>query len=204
MTVAADGTGEKSEKRLSRDQRRERTAVAILAAARRLFAEHGYDRTTIRTVAAEVGVDPALVMQHFGAKERLFAAAVESTVDVSSLVHATTQELPAVALRHVFEGFEDVESRSSAEALLRNCLTHPEAMALLRDDVMGQTQAAVAATIGGDDAELRAAVLNACTLGITLARYLLEVPALADAGRDDLHRVLGPALQAIVTPVSEV
>jgi hypothetical protein len=58
----------------------------------------------------------------------------------------------------------------------------------------------VAWTIGGDDAVLRAAVLNATTLGLTIARYLLEDPVLAEASRGDLERIMGPALQAIAHP----
>lgn len=67
---------------------------------------------------------------------------------------------------------------------------------------MRKTQAQVARTIGGDDAALRAAVLNACTLGLTVSRYLLEVSVLADASHDDIERILVPALQAI-TETSE-
>lgn len=48
---------------------------AILHAARRLFGERGYAATTIREVAAEAGVSPALVMKTCGSKERLYADA---------------------------------------------------------------------------------------------------------------------------------
>ncbi len=183
---------------LSREERRQRTRAAILAAARELFAEHGYERTTIRAVAGEAGVDPALVMQHFGSKDRLFAAAALSSVDTDSLVQAEHDDLARVALSHLFAAFEDPDRRVSAIALLRSSLTHPAALRALRDDVMGPTQAQVARTIGGEDAKLRAAVLNASTLGVTIARYLLEDPELAKASREDLERIMGPALQAIV------
>jgi AcrR family transcriptional regulator len=185
---------------LSRTERRQRTEAAILAAARGLFAELGYERTTIRAVAGEAGVDPALVMQHFGSKDGLFAAAALSTVDTDSLVQAEHGDLARMSLAHIFADFEDPDRRASAVALLRSCLTHPVALQVLRDEVMGPTQARVAQTIGGDDAALRAAVLNASTLGVTIARYLLEDPVLSEASRDDLERVLGPALRAIVDP----
>jgi AcrR family transcriptional regulator len=185
---------------LTRKQRRQRTEAAILAAARGLFAEHGYERTTIRAVAGEAGVDPALVMQHFGSKDGLFAAAAISTVDTDSLVRAEQDDLAREALAHVFADFEDPDRRASAVALLRSCLTHPVARQVLRDQVMGPTQARVARTIGGDDAVLRAAVLNATTLGLTIARYLLEDPVLTRASRDDLERIMEPALQALAHP----
>jgi AcrR family transcriptional regulator len=182
---------------LSRKERRLRTEAEILTAARRLFAERGFERTTIRAVAGEAGVDPALVMQYFGSKDRLFATAALSTVDTQSLVQAEHHDLPRMALAHVFADFEDPDRRASAVALLRSSLTHPAARQVLRDEVMGKTQSQVAQTIGGDDANLRAAVLNACTLGLTVARYLLEDPVLADARQDDIERVMLPALREI-------
>src|SRR5689334_24607558 len=48
---------------------------AVLAAARAAFAEHGYDRATYRGIAAVAEVDPSLVVQFYGAKPDLFAAA---------------------------------------------------------------------------------------------------------------------------------
>lgn len=95
-----------------------------------------------------------------------------------------------------------VAERAEVEALLRSALTHPAAQALLRDRVMGETQGRVAATIGGPDAELRAALLNACTLGPTISRYLIGVRAVADAGPSDLRRILEPAFSSIVEPDS--
>ncbi|TGG91739.1 TetR/AcrR family transcriptional regulator [Natronospirillum operosum] len=195
---------ESDDQYLSRKERRERTRSAILATAKMLFAEHGYEGTTIRAVAREVGVDPALVMQHFGSKDRLFAAAALSTVDTDSLVQAEQGDLAQMALEHIFADFEDPERRAGAVALLRSCLTHSVARQVLRDEVMGKTQAQVARTIGGEDAALRAAVLNASTLGLTIARYLLEDPVLAGASQGDIERVMLPALQAIAREEGQV
>jgi AcrR family transcriptional regulator len=53
----------------------------VLEAARGRFAAQGYDATTTRQVAADAGVDPALIHHHFGTKAGLFAAAVDYPVD---------------------------------------------------------------------------------------------------------------------------
>jgi AcrR family transcriptional regulator len=184
----------------TRTERRRRSEAAILEAARELFAGFGYDRTTIRAVAERAGVDAALVIQHFGSKEHLFAAAAQWSSPVDDVLRADRDELPRAAVRHVLAAFEDPQRRAAAEALLRSCLTHPEAQRVLRDQVMGQAQARVATVIGGPDAALRAALLNACTIGLVFSRYLLGIPAAADADPEDLHRVLGPALRALVGP----
>lgn len=184
----------------SRADRRRRTQDAILTAARRHFGALGYERTSIRGVAAEAGIDPALVMQLFGTKERLFSAAAASSVELEALARASGSDLAQLAAAHLFADFEDPERRGSAEALLRSCLTHPAAGEAVRDQVMAPAQAVVAATIGGEDGELRAAMLNACTLGVTIARYLLRDPVLSAADREDVERILRPALAAIIAP----
>lgn len=188
------------DQKLSRAERRRRTEQAILRAARLRFAEAGYEGTSIRAVAAEAGIDPALVMQLFGSKEGLFSAAASSSVDTHVLTGAEADDLPRAAAAHLFAGFEDPDRRAAAEALLRSSLTHRQAGDVLRDKVMAPTQTAVATAIGGHDKELRAAVLNACTLGVTIARYLLRDPVLAQADRGKIEAILVPALRAITHP----
>jgi AcrR family transcriptional regulator len=187
----------------SRDERRRRTEAAILDAARALFAEAGFERATIRAVAAAAGVDPALVMQYFGSKEGLFAAAATWSSEHETVLSAPKDQVPAAALRDMIEKFEGQGDREAAVALMRNCLTHPEAARIMRDEVMCDRAAGVARTIGGDDAELRAGLLGACMIGLGMARYLLEIPAVAGASREDVVRLMEPVLQALVDPPTQ-
>lgn len=189
--------------RPTREQRRRRTEAAILDAARELFAELGFERATIRGVAARAGVDPALVMQHFGSKESLFVASARWPVDRKRIAEAELGDLPYAALEELFTTFEDPAARDAALALLRNCLTHEAARDVVRDEIICQTQASVAATIGGPDAELRAALLGATVVGTVLSRYVLQIPALAEASAEDLERVLLPVLRSLVAPAPE-
>ncbi|HYO37180.1 MAG TPA: TetR family transcriptional regulator [Geodermatophilus sp.] len=185
---------------VSRDERRRRTEAAILEAARGLFAEMGFERATIRAVAAAAGVDPALVMQYFGSKENLFTEATRWAHDQVSVLDVPRAQMPAAALADLFGTFEGTGGREGAVALMRSCLTHPEANRTLRDDVMCSVAAGVAERIGGEDAELRAGLLAACVMGLGLSRYLLEIPAVAEASRADIERLLEPALRALIDP----
>jgi AcrR family transcriptional regulator len=184
---------------LPREERRRRSETAILEAARELFAEDGFERTTIRGVAARAGVDPALVMQHFGSKERLFATAAHWPSESERLLEAETGELPAAALDDLFSRFEG-EDREAAVALLRNCLTHPEATRLVRDEVMCERQASVSAHIEADDAQLRAALVGAVLMGVGMARYLIELEPVASASQEELRRLVEPLLRQLVEP----
>lgn len=182
-----------------RDERRRRTETAILEAAREAFAEAGFERATIRAVAAEAGIDPALVMQYFGSKERLFAEAARWPSEQETVLHVDRDDLPDAALADFFTRFEG-EDKGAAVALMRSCLTHPSAVAVMRDEVMCEKAAGVAQTLGGDDAELRAGLIGACMMGLGMARYLIEMPAVAGASREDVERLMAPVLRALVDP----
>lgn len=184
---------------LPRDERRRRTESAILDAARELFAEAGFERATIRAVAARAGFDPALVMQHFGSKEALFAAAARWPSEHGSALSASTEQIPAAALADLLGRFEG-EDREAAVALMRACLTHPAATAVMRDEVLCEHAAAVAGALKGEQAELRAGLVGACLMGLAMARYLLEMPAVAQASREDVERLMEPVLRALVDP----
>ncbi len=181
----------------SREERRRRTEACILQEARRLFAEEGFERATIRAVAGRTGVDPALVMQYFGSKEGLFAAAMKGAHGGGTARTAPREEIPSAVLHDVLAKFE-TDDREAAVALLRNFLTHPEANRIMRDEVLCSVIRDLAGTIGGADAELKAALLMSCVAGMALARYVLELPGLAGAGRADIERLLTPALQTLL------
>jgi AcrR family transcriptional regulator len=181
----------------SREERRRRTEACILQAARRLFAEDGFERATIRAVARRTGVDPALVMQYFGSKEGLFAAAMQGAHGGGTARTAPREEIPSAVLHDVLAKFE-TDDREAAVALLRNFLTHPEANRIMRDEVLCSVIKDLARTIGGTDAELKAALLMSCVAGMALARYVLELPGLAGADRADVERLMRPALQALL------
>src|SRR4051812_2231226 len=143
----------------SREQRRRRTEACILQTARRLFAEEGFERATIRAVAQRAGVDPALVMQYYGNKEGLFAAAMHGAHGGESAPNAERDEIPTAAMRDLFAKLEDTGHREAAIALMRNFLTHPEANRIMRDEVMCKITGGIAETIGGPHAELKATLL---------------------------------------------
>ena len=48
------------------------TRERLIGAARNAFSQHGFERTTVREIAGEAGVNPALINRYFGGKEQLF------------------------------------------------------------------------------------------------------------------------------------
>src|SRR5438477_10923349 len=116
-------------------RRSETTKAAILAAARQHFAASGYERATIRIIAADAGIDPAMVMRYFGNKEKLFAAAAEFDLRLPDLTAIPRSELGSTLVRHVMDRWENDETLM---ALLRAAVTNEVAAQRAREIFAGQ------------------------------------------------------------------
>ncbi|MFL0176754.1 MULTISPECIES: TetR/AcrR family transcriptional regulator [Mycobacteriaceae] len=177
----------------------QRTRQRILLAARKVFAEAGYEKATIRGIAELSGVDKASVIKHFGSKQDLFDEAVQWTVPVDELTTAD----PAQTAQNFLQGMLDAwaaDPDGPMAVLLRTAMTSPDALELLRTQVTEQAVTSVAATIDGPDARLRAALLSAVLMGIASQRYLLQFPDLAAASDDDIVRIMAPVLGGLLSP----
>ncbi len=176
----------------SRAEQRRRTEARILAAASRLFVERGYERTTIRAIAAAAGVDGGLVMHYFGAKQELFQRVTHArpVPELSGSAEQVTEQLLARLAESL--ATEPVHSL----ALLRSMLTHPEAAEVLREG-MALLQAQISRPIPGDDADVRAALVNAMWLGVIVSRHLLNSDALTAARPEQVIDLLRPCLRSL-------
>nr|WP_232295096.1 TetR/AcrR family transcriptional regulator [Parafrankia sp. EUN1f] len=179
--------------RRTRAEQRQQTEGRILSAARELFAEHGYDRTTIRAVAARANVDAGLVMHYFHSKDGLFTRAAKLPPD----------DLPDGAPSEVAEALlASLGKRLEAEpvaslAVLRSILTHSEAAEGFRAAGRRRVdQIKTAIPVG--DAELRAGLISAIIHGVVAERYLLRTSVLADASPDEIVNLLRPCFQVLV------
>ncbi|GAA1969333.1 TetR/AcrR family transcriptional regulator [Amycolatopsis minnesotensis] len=175
-----------------RAERRRRSEEKILAAARALFAERGYQATTIRAVAAAAAVDPALIMQFFGNKGNLFRLAV--TAPSEEPATCDPERLTELVLDVL--GVKLAEGPGGSDAAMRSMLTHPEAAAHVRDSLSTQIQQASTA-IDDDEAELRAALMLTTLLGVTVGKHLLGLESLRTASPERIVELLRPSLRAL-------
>ncbi|GAA4639586.1 TetR family transcriptional regulator [Actinoallomurus vinaceus] len=178
--------------RPSRAEQRRNTEARILAQARRLFAETGYDRTTIRAVATAADVDPGLVMHYFRSKERLFARATEG--GNPPLPGGTADEVAEQLLDRLRDSLanEPVESL----AVLRSMLTHPEAAHEVRETSRDHTDR-ISAAIPDEQAGLRAELVSAVLIGVAVGRHLIKLDHLADADPDQIVEILRPSIRSL-------
>lgn len=179
------------------------TRGAVLHAARELFAELGFERTTMRAVAARAGVDPALIYHYFGGKDGLLSAALQPPVDPVATFAGIGEDAERAGeefIRRVVRLWEDhPEVREQMLAMLRTGLSHDQASRLLRDVLSSLILAAIGDVLAGDRRELRAALIGSHVGGLMLARYVLKVPGAAAASPEDLARAVGPVIQHYLT-----
>jgi AcrR family transcriptional regulator len=178
--------------------------TAILDAARRRFAAAGYDATSLRAVAADVGVDPAVVVHFFGSKDGLFRAAVGWPFDPAQLASEIGAPAPAALserIARIFLGFwDDPTTRGSLLALLRSAMTRQESATMLREFAVRQLFSQVTRLVDGQHAELRVDLAAAQLIGVAVLRHALHVEPIASADQDELVAWLAPALDHFLRP----
>lgn len=180
-----------------RTRRSDATRAAILTAARERFARDGYERATIRAIAADAGIDPAMVMRYYGSKDKLFALAAEFNLHLPDFADVPTEKLGPVLVATFISRWESDET---LVVLLRAALSNETAAERMRDIFGGQIVPLVMTRIA-DPAEVptRAGLLGSQMLGVALCRYVLKVPPVVAMTADELIAWLGPTLQRYLT-----
>jgi len=176
----------------------EATRAAIETAARRHFMRKGYGQVGLREIARDAGVDPALVSRYFGSKEGLFEAAVLPFLNLDALIAGEIEGFAARAAAFsvdVAPGHKkDFDATRALLLSLGSDEVKPQISAALRDAMV----APLAARLGGDQPEMRAALAMARLMGFDALNRVARLDALTEADRDALRAGLGAALQTIL------
>ncbi len=176
---------------------------AILDAARHLFAEHGYDGASLRAIAAEAGVDAALVVHFFGSKAKLLTASVrwpfDPDVEIERVLEAGDRHVGEALTRLFVATWDELGERNPIITLLRSATTEPEAAALMREFMSKRLLDPLLARLGSDQPQLRADLVASQLIGLGLARYILRLQPLADTDADAVVALIAPTIQHYLT-----
>lgn len=198
-----------SSARLSRPRRGRRpgpneTRDAVLAAASARFARYGYAGATIRKIATDAGVDASLVMQHFGSKERLFAAVMSITpTALARIADAFTGPSDGLGER-VTRAFLDVWEGNPTDseplvAMLRGAIANEQAAAQLAEFIEARLITEVRPDLRDDPtARIRLGLASSMLVGVIVGRRLVQVPTLREADAEALVKIVAPAIQAVL------
>ena len=175
------------------------TRGQILAAARESFAHKGFGSTTIRGVAADAGVDPALVHHYFGSKDDLFLAALEIPVDPRVLVPTVFDEGVAGAgerlVRLFLSVWDDPTTRLPLIALVRSSLVQGTPETLLQQGILRMVLQPMRDALPVGEADRRVQLVISQMVGLVVTRYLLAIEPLASMPAEDVVVWVAPTLQ---------
>ncbi|RKR75936.1 TetR family transcriptional regulator [Frondihabitans australicus] len=191
-----------SRRRPGRPPGRRSTRDAVLAAARARFAADGFAQTTIRSVAADAGVDGSQVIQFFRSKEELFAAVM--AVPASALARfdeafeGPAEQRGELVVRAFFDSWEQRRDESEPlMATLRGAFVNERARQNLSEFIQSRLLDG-GGRHGDEEAVLRAGLAASLLVGVVTSRTIIGVPAIESASLEDLVRLLAPAVQAIL------
>ena len=180
------------------------TKQAILESARTVFAEAGYDKASVRAIAAAAQVDPALIHHYFGTKEKLFLAAMNSPINPAELIPramAGPREQAGERLVALVLSVWDSPAGAAAVALMRSAMSNEWTARLMREFVVTQVlrRAVVELHIDEKEAPVRTALVATQIGGLAMIRYVLKVEPIASSPPERLVAAIGPAVQRYLT-----
>ena len=176
----------------------------ILDAARRLFAEHGFEGTSLRQVARAAGVDPGMVHHFFNGKDELFAQSVELPADpeevLADVSAARPEQRAELIVRAVLRLWES-PAQPSLLAFLRGTLSSKARTGLLRELVTRTVVSRITAGVPGPPQEvaLRGDLVATQMVGLMMVRYVVRLEPIASAAREDVVRLVAPNVQRYLT-----
>lgn len=176
---------------------------AIEEAAWRLFAENGFDRTSVRQIALAAHVDPMLVTHYFKTKAGLFAAIMRPPVEPSEAIAYILAEGPDHAgermATFILRTLESPDSRKWIVAMVRAATAEPEIAAVVRERFAETILIPLAEAIGSPDPEYRATLVMSQLLGLAMTRYIVAVEPMASRPAQEVAADIAGTFQRYLT-----
>lgn len=183
------------------------TRAQIVVAARERFAARGFAQTSMRGVAADAGVDPALVHHYFGSKQELVLAALELPADprerLAGVVAAGADAAGEGMVRTLLGVWDDPDLGSRMLAAVRGML-EPGGEALFVRGFVPAVLLPVGEALGLDRPELRMSLVASQLVGLVMSRYVLGLEPLASLPPEAVVAAYAPTLQRYLTGPLEV
>jgi AcrR family transcriptional regulator len=176
----------------------------IIDAARDRFMRQGYEQATVRAIAADAGVDVAMVYYFFGNKEGLFTASALTGPEhplhqLATLLDERAEQIGPRLVRRFLEHWDDGGVYEPFLTLWRSAAIQPGARQVLHDAMAGPVAERVAAEFGVADAELRVELVASHLAGLAFARYQLRIEPIASSAVEELVAWVGPTVQRYLT-----
>ncbi|ACZ84555.1 TetR/AcrR family transcriptional regulator [Streptosporangium roseum] len=176
------------------------TRKAIHDAAHELFRNEGFDAVGIRAVAARAGVDAALVIRHFGSKERLFLEAMTVDLPAIKVMEGPLEGMGRAIVEHVvcLPSSRPGALAVTALAALFRASDREEVQRNLRETIENVFAEPLVRRLEGGDAELRAHLIAAQLGGLLTSMHVVQDPVLLAADRSAIVVRYGDSIQQLI------
>jgi AcrR family transcriptional regulator len=178
----------------------EETRARVLDVARIAYCQSGFDHVGLREIATRAGTDAAIVIRLFGSKEALFQEVAKTAFDLDAAFEGPRETI-GEAVADLLLGPDKAqpsEGEFDAFRFLLASASSPAAAPILSANLHEHFVGPLAAHLGGDEAEGRAALVAACVLGLTTMRFALRSPVLHSDQTAALRSPFGAAIQACI------
>jgi AcrR family transcriptional regulator len=184
---------------IARPRKSDLARQRILEAARLIFSAEGYERATVRAIAAEAQINPAMVIRYYGSKEGLFAAVAHLDFKTAPLASVAPSELGRALVRHVLSLWDDPKEGAALAAMMRASITNEST----RERIVAQFSSQISGlfAVVGPSVAPAAPFIATQILGLVMARYLWRIPAIAVLSRDSVIDRVGRAVQRYIDEV---
>ncbi|MGV0643583.1 TetR family transcriptional regulator [Mycolicibacterium sp. XJ2546] len=179
---------------------------AVLAAAKKRFATEGYDKTTLRAIARDSHVDPAMVLYLFGSKAELFRESLRLIVNPDVLIAALTgapgddPDIGTRMVRAYLRIWAEPDTGPTMVAMLQSATSNSDAHEAFRGFMQNYVLTAVSGVLGGDEnARLRAMLAASQLVGMAMLRYVMKIGPLAALPDDEVVRLIAPTVTRYLT-----
>jgi len=178
------------------------TRSQILAAAADVFSRDGYQRGSVRGIAREAGVDPALVRHYFASKSELFVESMRPQIDLAAHTARFAEGDPALVGSRLMTFFVEVWDHPvqgpRMVALMRAALDHPEVADFVRGLIIDGVIQRVATAVGAKDPTRAAATAASQVFGLAMLRHAARIEPIASESADSLIARYGPILTRLL------
>lgn len=174
-------------------------ADRILSRARTSFSEHGYAGTSLRRIAQNADVDPALVTYYFKSKSGLLDAALAPppawTEALTAAAERPLRERGSALVRNLVDAWGDPAIAEFLRGAILTAAHEPIALQSLAANFAVYILDAVSSRLDDQERLLRASLASTQMVGLAMTRYVWKVGAVALLSDEEVVRLIGPTVQ---------
>ena len=182
-----------------KETKSDRTRSAILDAARRIFAKEGYERSTIRDIAAAAAIDPAMVIRYFHSKEELFGRIADFDLRLPDPASIDRDRIGESLVTHFLDIWEGEQAVPGLVVMIRSAASNEFAAQKVHEVFSDQVLPMLTSIGEPADARNRAGLVASQLIGLAFGRYVIKFAPVVALTRERIIRDIGATIQAYLT-----